>query len=73
MSTIKGLDSWAVDLAEVGPVYPFQGTEVLMVIVGLALWLGWHVWQIRAENAEIEEDLHMADQRKKQIDEIDRY
>ena len=73
MSTIKGLDSWAVDLAEVGPVYPFQGTEVLMFIVGLALWIGWHIWQIRAENAEIEEDLHMADKRKKQIDEINRY
>ena len=28
MSTIKGLDSWAVDLADIGPVYPFQGTEV---------------------------------------------
>lgn len=73
MSTIKGLDSWAVDLAEVGPIYPFQGTEVLMAIIGIALWIGWHVWQIRDENAEIEEDLHMADQRKKQIDEIDRY
>ena len=73
MSTIKGIDSWAVDLAEVGPVYPFQGAEVVMALVGIALWIGWHVWQIRAENAEIEEDLHMADKRKKAMDEIDRY
>ena len=73
MSTIKGIDSWAVDLAEVGAVYPFQGTEVVMVIIGVALWIGWHIWQIKAENAEIEEDLHMADKRKKAIEEIDRY
>ena len=73
MSTIKGIDSWAVDLAEVGPVYPFQGAEGVMAIVGIALWIGWHVWQIRAENAEIEEDLHMVDKRKKAMHEIDRY
>ena len=73
MSTIKGIDSWAVDLAEVGTVYPFQGAEGVMAIVGIALWIGWHVWQIRAENAEIEEDLHMVDKRKKAMHEIDRY
>lgn len=73
MSTIKGLDSWAVDLADVGAVYPFQGTEVVMFIIGMVLWIGWHAWQIRSENAEIEEDLKMVDQRKKAMDEIDRY
>ena len=73
MSTIKGLDSWAVDLADIGPIYPFQGTEVAMAIIGILLWIGWHAWQIRDENAEIAEDLKMADQRKKSIDEIDRY
>lgn len=72
MSTI-GLDSWAVDLKDVGAIYPFQGAEVVMVIIGVALWIGWHVWQIRSENAEIDEDLRMADQRKKAIDEIERY
>ncbi len=54
MSTI-GLDSWAVDLKDVGAIYPFQGTEVLMVIVGLAFWIGFHVIQMRQEAAEIEE------------------
>ena len=54
MSTI-GYDSWAVDLAEVGAIYPFQGTETLMWIVGLALWLLWHIIQTRAENAELAE------------------
>lgn len=54
MSTI-GYSDWAVDLAEVGAIYPFQGTETLMWIVGLALWLIWHVVQAKAENAELAE------------------
>ena len=41
MSTI-GYQSWAVDLAEVGAIYPFQGYEVLMTVVGVIFWLGWH-------------------------------
>lgn len=56
MSTI-GLDSWAVDLKDVGAIYPFQGTEVLMVIVGLAFWIGFHLVQMRQEAAEIEEEM----------------
>ena len=41
MSTI-GYDSWAVDLAEVGAVYPFQGSEGLMVVLGVVFWIAWH-------------------------------
>ena len=55
MST-TGIDSWAVDLANVTAVYPFQGSEVLMVIIGVALWIIWHVWQIRHENRTFEEE-----------------
>ncbi|RWO28823.1 hypothetical protein [Mesorhizobium sp.] len=56
MST-NGMESWAVDLKEVGAIYPFQGSEVVMVIVGLVFWIGWHVLQTRQENAEIEADM----------------
>lgn len=52
MSTI-GYESWAVDLKDVGAIYPFQGTEVIMVVLGVAFWIGWHVLQIRQEEAEI--------------------
>jgi predicted negative regulator of RcsB-dependent stress response len=52
MSTI-GYASWAVDLKDVGAIYPFQGTEVIMVVLGVAFWIGWHVLQIRQEEAEI--------------------
>ncbi len=53
----NGLESWAVDLKDVGAIYPFQGSEVLMVIIGVAFWIGWHILQFRHENAEIEADL----------------
>ncbi|RWP67115.1 hypothetical protein [Mesorhizobium sp.] len=56
MST-NGMESWAVDLKNVGAIYPFQGSEVVMVIVGLVFWIGWHVLQTRQENAEIEADM----------------
>lgn len=52
MSTI-GYSSWAVDLKDVGAIYPFQGTETIMVVLGVAFWIGWHVLQIRQEEAEI--------------------
>jgi hypothetical protein len=56
MST-NGMTSWAVDLKDVGAIYPFQGTEVLLVIIGLAFWIGWHIVQTRQENAELEADM----------------
>ena len=42
MST-NGLTSWAVDLKDIGAIYPFQGWEVLLVILGFAFWIGWHI------------------------------
>jgi len=72
MST-NGITSWAVDLKDVGAIYPFQGSEVLLVIVGLIFWVGWHVWQIRLESAEIEKEMK-ADMRDEATHKaIDRY
>ena len=69
MST-NGMTSWAVDLKDVGAIYPFQGAETLLVILGLAFWIGWHVWQIRHENAELnsEKNRTNAERSKKSID-----
>ena len=47
-----GIESWAVDLKDIGAIYPFQGTEGLFVLAAVVLWLGWHFVQIRAENNE---------------------
>ncbi|KLN59069.1 hypothetical protein WH96_19640 [Kiloniella spongiae] len=63
MSTI-GLESWAVDLAEVGPVYPFQGWEVAMTIVGVVFWLGWHRIQYLRENEHLKNVRDIGDKEK---------
>lgn len=71
MSTI-GLESWAVDLKDVGAIYPFQGWENSMVVIGVVLWLAWHVIQTRGENAEMaDEARHASDEDTAQN--IDRY
>ncbi len=69
MST-NGMTSWAVDLKDVGAIYPFQGLETLLVIIGIALWIGWHVWQIRHENSELasEKKRGVGDKARKFID-----
>ena len=55
MST-NGMTDWAVDLADVAAIYPFQGSEVLMYILGLAFWIIWHVMQMRQETGELERE-----------------
>ena len=49
-----GVESFSIPTA-VGPIYPFVGSEVLLTIVGVALWIIWHVWQIRSENKGYED------------------
>ena len=56
MST-NGITSWAVDLQDVGAIYPFQGWEVVLVILGFIFWIGWHILQTRQESAEIAADM----------------
>ncbi len=70
MST-TGITTWAVDLKDVGAIYPFQGAEVLMVIVGVIFWIGWHIVQMKQESAEIAEAMKadmQGDQARKLIE-----
>jgi len=53
------MTTWAVDLANVGAVYPWIGYEVIMVLVAVALWILWHVLQLRHENEELTEDIRL--------------
>jgi hypothetical protein len=55
MST-NGMTSWAVDLKDVGAIYPFQGAEWLFLILGLIFWIGWHIIQTKQETAELKAD-----------------
>ena len=50
------VDNW-LNVDTFGPIYPFVGTEGLMSIVGIAFWVGWHIIQIRKENAEFKQDV----------------
>lgn len=52
MST-NGMESWAVDLKDVSAIYPFQGTEVILVILGIVFWIAFHVLQARVEASEL--------------------
>ena len=53
------MTTWAVDLANVGAVYPWIGYELIMVLVAVALWILWHIVQIRQENKELAEDIRL--------------
>ncbi len=49
-----GLQSFS-NPAEIGILYPFAdspfaGGEVILVVVGVALWIAWHIWEIRFES-----------------------
>lgn len=51
-----GLDSFT-NPEEIGALYPFAGTEVLLAVVGVLLWIGWQVRQMMQENREYDEAL----------------
>lgn len=46
--------NWDGNVLEIGPLYPFVGTEVLMVIVLVVLWVAWHVAQMVGEKHDLD-------------------
>jgi hypothetical protein len=54
MST--GIETWNMNLLEIGALYPFPGTEVLLTLIGLGSWIVWHIIQIKAENAALDKE-----------------
>jgi len=73
MSSTNGMTNWAVDLNDVAAIYPFQGWEVFMVIIGVIFWLGWHVMQIRNEESEVQHEMDADKSGDKARAAIDRY
>ena len=49
--------TWAVDLANINAIYPWQGSELIMVIVAVAAWIVWHIMQLREEKEEFAKDI----------------
>ena len=55
-----------------GAIYPGVGTEGVLVIVGLVIWIGWHVLTNNAESKELEQlarKRHSANDHKSNITE----
>ena len=72
MST-NGMSNWAVDLKDVAAVYPFQGTEFLLVILGVVFWIGWHVMQLRSEATEVSHEMEADESGDKARASIEKY
>ena len=55
-----------------GAVYPGVGTEGVLVIIGLVLWIGWHVITSASEDKELSQlarKRHSANDHKSNITE----
>ena len=49
------IDNWNGNIADIGPIYPFMGWEVPMVIICLIFWIGWHYLQMRMESRTLDD------------------
>ncbi len=54
--TTGSFTDWAGTIADIGPIYPFVGTEFLLVLIGVAFWIAWHITQIKSESARLKEE-----------------
>ena len=55
-----------------GAIYPGVGSEGILVIVGLVIWIGWHVLTNNSESSELEQlakKRHSANDHKSNITE----
>jgi len=55
--TLEEAASWTGTMTDLGPLYPGVGTEVLLVLIGVAFWVIWHIVQFRMETRNYEDDL----------------
>lgn len=49
--------SWSGNIADLGAVYPMVGSEGVLVIIGVASWIVWHIVQARIENKTYEDEV----------------
>ncbi len=58
MST-GSFESWKGTVTDIGPLYPFVGSEVVLVLIGLAFWIVWHFVQHRMESSNYKDDMEV--------------
>lgn len=51
------IETWAGEITEIGAIYPFIGSEVVLVVIGVVLWVLWFVMQARMEDQEYREEM----------------
>ena len=54
MST--GLESWT-PVKEVAALSPFSGSEFVLTIIAVVLWIVFHIWQLKSENNAYDEQI----------------
>ena len=54
MST--GLESWT-PVKEVAALSPFSGSEFILTIIAVVLWIVFHIWQLKSENNAYDEQV----------------
>lgn len=56
MST-GAIENWFGNMADLGPLYPFVGTEFVLFCVGVVFWIAWQISCTRAESAKYAEEI----------------
>ncbi len=57
MSSTGSFENFAGTITDIGPLYPFVGSEMFMFILGVVFWIWWHVVQTKRENKLYEEEV----------------
>jgi hypothetical protein len=55
--TLEEVGNWQGNMLDIGPLYPMVGSEGILVLIGVILWIAWHIMQIRMENKNYVDDL----------------
>jgi len=71
MST-GNFENWAGEIAEIGAIYPFVGSEVLLAVAGVIFWIWWHVKQSKIEEAQLKEEVEKYGNKENLIRRIDK-
>ncbi len=59
--SITSVETWVgADISQIGPIYPMVGSEVILLIIGLVFWLGFHFAQGGIEKRELQEEEEVA-------------
>ena len=64
------VESWGGNPMELGPLYPFVGSEMFLFIVCFALWVAYTIWQTKFEAARYAEEAQTLAESDRPVDTI---